>query len=102
MLSKKEGKPGVFARIYEQTTWINSKLTHWSAWTDCDHTCIQRRTKTCENAAESGCKNGLVVEDRKCPDDDLITYENVNLSWLPDGRKESVSHSTLTPPSQGP
>ena len=102
MLSKKEGKPGVFTRIYEQTTWINSKLEQWSAWTECDHTCIRRRTKTCTSATESGCQNGLVVETLKCLDGDLPKYDDVNLSWLPDGYKESVFHSTSTPRSPGP
>ena len=90
MLSKDEGKPGLFARVWEEKTWIESKISEWSDWTSCDHTCVQKRTKSC-TAGNTSCNNGLLVETKKCAADDMVTkYDGVNLDWLADGYKEFV------------
>ena len=90
MLSKDEGKPGLFTRIFEQKAWIESKISTWSDWTSCDHTCVQKRARSCI-AGDTDCKNGLIAETKKCPDNEMTTtYEGVSLDWLADGYKEFV------------
>ena len=90
MLSKEEGKPGLFARIYEEKSWIESKIQVWSDWTSCDHTCVQKRAKACSDE-DTDCENGLVKQTQKCSDDQMTqTYEGVNLPWLADGYQEAV------------
>ena len=95
---KKEGKPGLFARVFEEKSWIQEKMSTWSDWTSCDHTCLQKRARSC-TAADSGCNNGLIEETQKCPDDEMKTkYEGVALPWLSAGYQETVildSQTTL-------
>ena len=93
---KKEGKPGLFARVYEEKTWIQEKMSHWSGWTSCDHTCLQKRARAC-TAIDTGCNNGLIVETQKCPDDQMKTkYEDVALPWLAAGYQETDISDKLT------
>jgi len=90
MLSKDEGKPGLFARVFEEKAWIESKISTWSDWTSCTHTCVQKRARSC-TADDTGCDNGLIMETQKCPDDEMVTtYDGVALDWLDDGYKEFV------------
>ena len=102
MLSKDEGKPGVFARVFEAKSWIEEKIQTWSEWTACDHTCKQTRKKSCDSNSDSGCNHGLITDERKCPDDQLKTYDNVALSWLADGYKTGcmAETSNLLPESK--
>ena len=68
MLSQEVGKPGLFARIYDEKDWINQKLTFWSEWTSCDHTCKSTRVRGCGlvDSSEENCNNGLVIDDYDC------------------------------------
>ena len=94
MLSKEEGKPGLFARIFEEKAWIESKISTWSDWTSCDHTCVQKRARSC-TADDTDCNNGLIKETKKCPDNEMVTtYEGVALDWLADGYKEGCFAQT--------
>ena len=90
MLSKEKGKPGLFARIFEEKSWIESKIQIWSDWTSCDHTCVQKRAKVCSDT-DLDCENGLVTQTQKCPDDQMAQiYEDVNLPWLANGYQDDV------------
>ena len=85
-----EGKPGLFARVFEEKTWIESKISTWSDWTSCGHTCVQSRARSC-TATDTDCDNRLIMETQKCPADKMVTtYDGVALDWLDDGYKEFV------------
>ena len=68
MLSLEAGKPGLFTRIYNEKAWIQEKLTTWSDWTPCDHTCKSTRVRGCGfvDTSEANCENGLVIEPYTC------------------------------------
>ena len=96
MLSEKVGKPGLFARIYDEKDWIMKKLTVWSDWTSCDHTCKSTRVRGCglvdSNETEK-CENGLVTETDDCkaanytsgkmPGDEKILQPDGNFGCYP-------------------
>ena len=68
VLSKEAGKPGLFSRIYDEKDWITEKLSNWSDWSTCDHTCKSSRVRGCDLDEESSenCKNGIVIEPYTC------------------------------------
>ena len=68
MLSQQAGKPGLFTRVYDNKEWINEKLSTFSDWSKCDHTCQTTRVKGCglTDADEPNCKGGLVTEYDTC------------------------------------
>ena len=73
MLSKEKGKPGLFARIFEEKEWIEGKLSTWSDWSQCDHTCISTRSRTCIDFNQSNCENGLETDFYECTVDDYTS-----------------------------
>ena len=74
MLSHKEGEPGLFTRVFNERDWIIEKLEQWSAWTECDHTCVRTRDRACgykddetiEDCPNCECVRGLVTETETC------------------------------------
>ena len=68
VLSKVAGKPGLFSRIYDEKDWITEKLSNWSDWSTCDHTCKSSRVRGCDLDTDSSdsCKNGIVIESYDC------------------------------------
>ena len=83
LYSNDQREPSVFARIFEQRWWIESKMSTWSNWTPCDHTCWQKRARYCDSDFEFGCQNDIMTEIQVCPNDQKIIYEDVALDWLP-------------------
>ena len=83
-------EPSVYARIFEQKSWIESQISQWSDWTPCDHTCWQKRTRYCVSEFEFGCQNDIKTETRVCPNDQKIIYEDVALDWLPYGEEKVI------------
>ena len=82
MLSNYEGKPGVYARIFEQKSWIENVISTWSEWTSCDSWCSQARRRYCKGT-ELNCYNNMMKETQKCKSN---LYEDVAL----DGHEENV------------
>ena len=98
MLSHKKGEPGIFTRIYNEREWIIEKLQQWSAWTECDHTCVRTRDRACgykddevfDDCPNCECVRGLVTKTEDCTpnsqdEEDAFCYKQVQ-NILPSSR----------------
>ena len=98
MLSHKEGEPGLFTRVFNERDWIIEKMEQWSAWTECDHTCVRTQARACgykdeetiEDCPNCECVRGLVTKTESCTpsgedSEDAFCYKQVQ-NILPSSR----------------